>query len=241
MKKLVIKLLAIFIASGLALGILRVEAKSESELLQSKIRGVSKKEIESIISNLSKTTGKPKEIISKEILDEIRNKKVDSSLQNNISLRSSGSNSSEGFTLNKPKYYGDIFYEPASFLYEYGHVGIYYSNTTIVESNPGKGVHKNYIWKKRVDRGSKIFTLYNVSEKISNDASNWAYSRIGDSYSMNFFNNRSTGCYGDKNCSKLVWCAYKIAAGVDIDSDKGYGVYPKDILNYKYVRVYKSY
>lgn len=75
-------------------------------------------------------------------------------------------------------------------------------------------------------------------EKISNE---FKLRSGGDSYTLNFFNNRNTDCYGAKNCSKLVWCAYDIAARVDIDSNGGAGVYPRDILNYKYSKVYKEY
>ncbi len=45
---------------------------------------------------------------------------------------------------------------------------------------------------------------------------------------------------GEKNCSKLVWSAYMVKAGVDIDRNKGLGVYPNDILYYRYSRVYKT-
>lgn len=43
-----------------------------------------------------------------------------------------------------------------------------------------------------------------------------------------------------KNCSKLVWSAYILKADIDIDKDKGAGVYPKDIRDSNYTHTYKT-
>lgn len=61
------------------------------------------------------------------------------------------------------------------------------------------------------------------------------------SYSYNFATNRTTSCIGDKNCSKLVWCAFKEKAKIDIDKDGGLGVYPVDIRDSPMFLTLKSY
>jgi hypothetical protein len=53
-------------------------------------------------------------------------------------------------------------------------------------------------------------------------------------------NTIKTGHVGAKNCSKLVWSAYLLKSGLDIDSDKGAGVYPRDIRNSSYTVSYKT-
>ena len=73
------------------------------------------------------------------------------------------------------------------------------------------------------------------------EAAYWANSRLGkDKYSANFATNRKTGHTGAKNCSKLVWSAYLLKSGLDIDSDKGAGVYPRNIRNSGYTVSYKT-
>lgn len=146
------------------------------------------------------------------------------------------------YTLGPATYNGDIFYEPASFAsYTYGHVGIYWTSDIIVESVPNDGVRKMNRKYKSVQSGSKIMTIRNYPASMQNTVSNWAYARIGESYSYNFATNRSTGYYGAKNCSKLVWSAYRVKGDIDLDCNGGAGVYPKDILNSSKVRVYKTY
>lgn len=127
---------------------------------------------------------------------------------------------------------GDIFYETASTAgIQHGHVGIYYSSSTLVESLPSTGVRSLARTNKLVDPGARIQAVYSnyASSTQKSNAANWAYGRIGENYSYNFFNNRSTSCIGDKNCSKLVWCAYLQTVGIDLDGNGGLGVYPKDI------------
>ncbi|WP_211271156.1 hypothetical protein [Brochothrix thermosphacta] len=79
-----------------------------------------------------------------------------------------------------------------------------------------------------------------VSQKKCTAAANWANSQVGEKYSKNFATNRKTGKYGAKNCSKLVWSAYILKADIDIDKDKGAGVYPKDIRDSNYTHTYKT-
>ncbi len=46
---------------------------------------------------------------------------------------------------------------------------------------------------------------------------------------MNFANYRNTGHSGAKNRSKLIWSAFQLHGGLDLDVDKGFGVYPRDV------------
>jgi uncharacterized protein YycO len=39
--------------------------------------------------------------------------------------------------------------------------------------------------------------------------------------------------YRNKNCSKLVWSAYKLKAKINLDDDGGTGVYPRDVRDAK--------
>lgn len=79
-----------------------------------------------------------------------------------------------------------------------------------------------------------------VSQTKRNSAASWAKSRKGDKYSYNFATNRFTAHYGAKNCSKHLWSAYKLKAKIDIDHNKGAGVYPKDIKNSGYTKTYRT-
>ena len=241
------KLKSLFIATAIvfSIGGYVVNAENPKEKLL-KSSEMSEAEWDKIISDEAKRSNQTEEETINQILREMEEAGIDTDrLGDNIEepvnsmARSSYGNKD---TLDEPKYNGDIFYIPASTLgIEHGHVGIYYSSSTIVEADYEEGVRSLPRKKKEVTSGSKIFTLSNVSVAWSNDASNWAYSRIGDKYSLNFATNRYTGHYGPKNCSKLVWSAYKIEAKIDLDSNGGAGVYPNDILNYKYSRVYRTY
>jgi uncharacterized protein YycO len=125
---------------------------------------------------------------------------------------------------------GNVFYTDAySSGMNHGHVGIYYTGTDIVESTAGEGVRKTTIKKVKVYKGAVIQSV-KTSEGKKHAAADWAQSRVGqDGYSYNFANNRRTGHYGDKNCSKLVWSSFILKADLDVDKDKGRGVYPRDI------------
>ncbi|MCE5173153.1 hypothetical protein LQV63_28220 [Paenibacillus profundus] len=139
---------------------------------------------------------------------------------------------------------GDVFFETASTAgIPHGHVGIYYTPDYIVESVPSTGVRKVKLIDKRVDKGSKIITLKkeHASTTARAQAADWANGRLGEDYSYNFATNRLTSCTGDKNCSKLVWCAFKEKANIDIDLDGGLGVYPVDIRDSSLFVTLKSY
>lgn len=135
-----------------------------------------------------------------------------------------------------PSATGDFFYTPASTAFvNHGHVGIYYSNNTIVESVFPTGVRSISANVKMVEKGTVVKSVSTTST-VKRNAANWAYSQIGQPYSLNFMNNRNTGHMGAKNCSKLIWSAYLLHGGLDLDVNKGFGVYPRDIRDAKQTR-----
>jgi uncharacterized protein YycO len=81
----------------------------------------------------------------------------------------------------------------------------------------------------------------NTSDKKREAAADWANSRVGkDGYSNNFATNRLTGHYGNKNYSKLVWSSFILKAALDVDKDKGAGVYPQDIRDSSLTKTVKT-
>lgn len=168
-------------------------------------------------------------------------KKLDINLNNSAHIMGGNSSNEKkshylnAKKLNKKIKKGHFFYTPSStYGANHGHVGLFYSKTAIVESVPGAGVRRISVSKRRVDNKGAVLKSVTVSTKKRDAAANWANSRVGkDKYSTNFFNNRTTSHYGDKNCSKLIWSAYKLKAHIDLDNDKGKGVYPRDIRDSK--------
>nr|WP_285851936.1 YiiX/YebB-like N1pC/P60 family cysteine hydrolase [Sporosarcina luteola] len=135
-----------------------------------------------------------------------------------------------------PSESGDFFYTPASTAFvNHGHVGLYYSNNTIVESVFPTGVRSISANVKMVEKGAVVKSV-STTNTVKQNAANWAYTQIGQPYSLNFMNNRNTGHMGAKNCSKLIWSAYLLYGGLDLDVNKGFGVYPRDIRDAKQTR-----
>jgi len=135
-----------------------------------------------------------------------------------------------------PSASGDFFYTPATTAFvNHGHVGLYYSSNTIVESVFPYGVRSISANVRMVEKGAVVKSVSTTST-VKRNAANWAYSQIGQPYSFNFMNNRNTGHMGAKNCSKLIWSAYLLYGGLDLDVNKGFGVYPRDIRDAKQTR-----
>ena len=128
-----------------------------------------------------------------------------------------------------PSARGDFYYTPSATAYiNHGHVGLYYSSNTIVESIYPSGVRSISANVRTVDKGAVVKSISTTSTNKTN-ATNWAWTQIGQPYSLNFANNRNTGHTGAKNCSKLIWSAFKLHGSLDLDVDKGFGVYPRDV------------
>jgi uncharacterized protein YycO len=137
---------------------------------------------------------------------------------------------------------GNFYYTASYTAYlNHGHVGMYYSSGTIVESVPSTGVRTISTTNRLVDKGAAVVKSVTTTSTNKYNAANWAYSRVGkDAYSYNFANNRNTSHYGDKNCSKLIWSAYKLNGSLDLDVDGGFGVYPRDVRDAKQTAVVRN-
>lgn len=198
--------------------------------------GITMEEVKETVKVYAEDTGltelEATELILKELNEQIeadRKESAEYSLQG-------GSSGNKKLPLATKK--GDIFYTPSSTLgIPHGHNGIYYARDSIVESIPSTGVRQINYRDRNVEAGAVVQEVRTTAENRSN-AADWAQSRVGDSYSYNFATNRKTGHYGAKNCSKLLWSAFKLKADIDIDANGGAGVYPKDIRDSSYTTTY---
>ncbi|HEX5741446.1 MAG TPA: hypothetical protein VFY17_07845 [Pilimelia sp.] len=125
---------------------------------------------------------------------------------------------------------GDAYYTPSrTGGVDHGHVGLYTAVDQITEITAGRRVYTIPYHGRWVQRRSALFEV-RASTAARVGAAAWALSRVGvDPYSYNFATNRITGHLGAKNCSKLVWSAYRATAGLDLDANGGLGVYPRDV------------
>lgn len=136
---------------------------------------------------------------------------------------------------------GDIFTSPASTVgFQHGHDGIYYNQNTIVEA-PGTSSNSRSIsaLTLMVGEGTTKESV-SVSQTQRNAAADYAYNNMrGKPYNLVFFNNKQVPA-SKYNCSQLVWGAYLMATGIDLDSNGGWGVYPYDVRNSSYTTTYAS-
>jgi uncharacterized protein YycO len=135
---------------------------------------------------------------------------------------------------------GDVFYSPASTLgYEHGHSGIYHSTSNIVEA-PGKKktVRNTSHTNVKVAAGAEKQSVSTTQAK-RNAAANLANTFVGREYNLNFAFNKTAN--GKMNCSQVVWVAYKDGSSIDLDSNGGPGVYPKDIRDSSWTVTYKTF
>ncbi len=246
MRKIIVSMLTVFMISS-SIGITSVGASvSDSKLdnLNKNLEkivdlqpGVSFEEMKETVSIYAEEINKTELEASKEILEEI-NYQIE---QDEEEMAQLAGGSSGKYKLKPAKRKGDIFYTPSSTLgIKHGHNGIYYTKTKIVESIPKTGVRTLGYNKRNVEKYA-VMQYVKTSQTKRNKAANWAHSRSNkDKYSYNFATNRKTSHYGKKNCSKLLWSAYKLKAKIDIDKNKGSGVYPKDIRNSPKVVTYKT-
>nr|WP_239541326.1 hypothetical protein [Pullulanibacillus pueri] len=200
--------------------------------------GLSKDEVKQTISDYAYDQNTSEFNASKEILTELKEQYAADKEEQNQIIPFGGSSGTK--KLVKSRHKGDVFYTPSSTLgIQHGHNGIYSTTNEIVESIPKKGVRVIKYNGRNVEKNA-VMQEVSVSQSKRSSAASWAKSRKGDSYSYNFATNRLTGHYGAKNCAKLLWSAYKLKASIDIDHNKGAGVYPKDIKNSGYTKTYKT-
>ena len=136
---------------------------------------------------------------------------------------------------------GDLFVSPASTLFvQHGHTGIYYTTGTIVEA-PGTGKKSRSYAASSLKVGKGTVKQYVKTTTSKRNASgSHAYMKLrGKEYNTNFaFNKVVNGA--KMNCSQLVWAAYKVGGGLDLDGNGGFGVYPYDIKNSKHTVTYQT-
>lgn len=185
-------------------------------------------DVESIVSN----TGMTENEVLDQIYSELKNNQ-EKGMTEQAALQKKGNSTfggSGGTVSVGSSTKGNFYYTPSETAYlDHGHVGLYYASTTIVESVPSDGVRQISTTARKVDSSGAVVKSVSTSTTNRNNAANWAYSQIGQSYSYNFATNRLTGHDGAKNCSKLIWSAYKLHGNLDLDVDGGLGVYPRDV------------
>lgn len=203
--------------------------------------GVSMEELQKEVADLSMTTGMNEDEIYEKMLAEMEYqnqlaeeeaKQLAEEYDATDEAAIQGGGGSALYIVG-PSAQGDFYYTPSATAYvNHGHVGLYYTSNTIVESIYPSGVRSISANVRKVDKGAVVKSV-SATSTVKRNAANWAYGEIGEKYSLNFANNRKTGHYGAKNCSKLIWSAYLLKGNLDLDVDKGFGVYPRDVRDAK--------
>ena len=77
-----------------------------------------------------------------------------------------------------------------------------------------------------------------MSQTTQDQAADYAYNHLlKRPYNWVWWNNKTSNTT-TLNCSQLVWYAYKYATGVDLDTNGGAAVYPRDIRDSNYAYIY---
>lgn len=195
---------------------------------------ISEQELLQDVRKIASNTGQTEQSIINQIYNELKNdqkKGKDKELSHSgiSTYGASGGTVSVGSSTK-----GNFYYTPSQTAYlDHGHVGMYYSSTTIVESVPSTGVRTISTTARKVDSSGAKIKSVKTSTTNRNKAANWAKTQVGQPYSYYFATNRTTSHTGAKNCSKLIWSAYKLNGSLDLDVDGGLGVYPRDVRDAK--------
>ncbi|WP_281215415.1 hypothetical protein [Bacillus altitudinis] len=195
-------------------------------------------EKEELMTDINKIVANQKKS-EMEILEQIQIELKSQENTNKGEVTTLGNNKGTKIIGNSKK--GNIYYTNAdTWGLNHGHVGMYYKKTHIVESVPKVGVRSISAKKRKVEKGAVVKSV-KVATKKKNAAVDWGKGRIKkDGYSYNFATNRTTGHYGNKNCSKLIWSAFKLKAKIDIDKNGGLGVYPRDVRDSGYTKLVRK-
>ena len=233
MKKTVLSLILVA-STALSFGSANVGASSYVDDVLKLQPDISKEELLQDVKNISSTTGLDEEKVLHQMYNELKTNQEEGVTEKaKLSNKKSGISTfgDTGGTVSVgSSTKGNFYYTPSQTAYlDHGHVGMYYTSTTIVESVPSSGVRQISTTARKVDSSGAVVKSVSTSTTNRNNAANWAYSQIGQSYSYNFATNRATGHDGAKNCSKLIWSAYKLHGNLDLDDDGGLGVYPRDV------------
>ncbi|MCM3731901.1 hypothetical protein M3196_09510 [Fictibacillus nanhaiensis] len=192
---------------------------------------LTEEELLSSVQTIAINTGDTEEALLKQIYKELKNDQEKAKMEKQLSGELGTMGSSGGTVSVGTSTKGNFYYTASQTAYlNHGHVGMYYTSSTIVESVPDTGVRTISTTLRKVDQGDAQVKSVTTTTTNRENAATWAYSRVGiDDYSYNFVTNRTTSHYGDKNCSKLIWSAYKLNGNLDLDVDGGLGVYPRDV------------
>ncbi|MGK9267784.1 hypothetical protein KXR56_14140 [Bacillus inaquosorum] len=210
-----------------------VKATNYAEEIAALQPGTTPEEIMKSASQIAKQQQVKQDVILKQFYKEITADKAEGdrlAKESGMSIMGGSSGTKKLPTSAK----GNIYYTNSyTAYYNHGHVGMYSAADKIVESVPSDGVRQIAYNARDVEDNSIVQTV-SVTSSQKTSAADWAVSKVGDPYSYNFVNNRNTGHDGAKNCSKLLWSAFLLKAGIDIDSNGGLGVYPRDITSSSY-------
>ena len=142
-------------------------------------------------------------------------------------------------TLPTSYYKGDMYLTPAATSgSNHGHIGIYGDTNWVVEAS-GPDYLSDWYWHYQISvaQGSK-FLETTFSQVVPNCAADYAYNYLREyPYNAFFWDNKKNPSVHGLNCSQLVWLAYRIPTGADLDGNAGPGVYPYDIEGSPYTRV----
>ena len=124
-----------------------------------------------------------------------------------------------------------------------GHAGVfddpYYSGITswaVISANktPVSSVQREQCIKYRTYDEAYGLWVPRYWTYYGGRARNYARSKIGQPYVINSSKTDQSRWY----CSKLCWAAWRYTAGVDLDADGGYWVWPIDLVNSVYTSAF---
>ncbi|GGK37740.1 hypothetical protein GCM10010124_33180 [Pilimelia terevasa] len=195
--------------------------------LAAALPGADAEEVRAGLREAARSAGAPERVVARRILAEVEADRAQGAAE--AAARPRGGSAGDR-RLVPARRVGDAYYTPASTGgVDHGHVGLYTAVDQITESVVGQRVHTIPYHGRWVRPGAVLFEI-RASDSQRGAASGWALSRVGrDAYSLNFATNRLTGHTGAKNCSKLIWSAYRVTGGMDLDANGGAGVYPRDV------------
>jgi len=93
--------------------------------------------------------------------------------------------------------------------------------------NPVNGVQREQCLKYRANNEAWGIYVYGQTSTRRTAARSWAYSQMGKPYNIFAAKTDLRSFY----CSKLAWAAWRYTAGVDLDADGGFWVWPIDLVN----------
>jgi hypothetical protein len=98
---------------------------------------------------------------------------------------------------------------------------------------PVNGVQREACSKYRAyDRAYGLWVPSEANHRVA--ARDFAARQIGKHYDLFAAKTDLRTFY----CSKLLWAAWRYTSGLDLDADKGYWVWPVDLLNSRYTRIF---